>query len=64
MQVSLSTAIPLAYVMQSGFASLKLKKVALKIEAFDQKKQLTIDGITVSRARGAGPAKRCSSTSR
>jgi hypothetical protein len=49
MQVSLNTAIPLAYVMQSGFAALKLKKVALKIEAFDQKKQLTIDTVMASR---------------
>ncbi len=49
MQVSLNTAIPLAYVMQSGFAALKLKKVALKIEAFDQKKQLAIDTVTASR---------------
>jgi hypothetical protein len=49
MQVSLNTAIPLAYVMQSGFAALKLKKVALKIEAFDQKKQLAIDSVTASR---------------
>ena len=48
MQVSLSTAIPLAYVMQSGFRTLELKKVALHIEAFDQKKQLTIDGVTAS----------------
>jgi len=49
MQVSLSAAVPLAYVMQSDFRSLQLKKVALKIEAFDQKKELTIDGIAVSR---------------
>jgi hypothetical protein len=48
MQVSLSTAIPLAYVMQSGFASLRLKKVTLRVEAFDSKKQLTIDGISLS----------------
>ena len=49
MLVSLSAAVPVAYVMQSGFSSLELKKVALNIEAFDQKKQLTIDGISVSR---------------
>ena len=49
MQVSLSAATPLAYVMQSGFESLQLKKVALRLEAFDQKKQLAIDGISVSR---------------
>lgn len=47
-QVSLSAAVPVAYVMQSGFDSLQLKKVALRVEAFDQKKQLTIDGISVS----------------
>jgi hypothetical protein len=39
----------LAYVMQSGFAALKLKRVALKIEAYDEKKQLTIDTVTASR---------------
>jgi hypothetical protein len=49
MQVSLSTAIPLAYAMQSGFDGLKLKKVNLNIEAIDQKKQLSIDGISTSR---------------
>jgi hypothetical protein len=47
-QVSLSTAIPVAYVMQSSFNSLQLKKVALHIEAFEQKKQLTIDNVAVS----------------
>ena len=49
MLVSLSAAVPVAYVMQGGFSSLELKKVAIHIEAFDQKKQLTIDGISVSR---------------
>ena len=49
MQASLNTAIPLAYVMQSGFASLKLKKVAVRVDAIDAKKQLTIDGISLSR---------------
>ena len=53
MQASLSAAIPVAYVMQSGFDSLQLKKVALHLEAFDQKKQLTIDGVTVVEARSA-----------
>jgi len=48
-QVSLSAAIPLAYVLQSNFNSLQLKKVALEIQAFDQKKQLNIDGISASR---------------
>ena len=49
MLASLSTAIPVAYVMQGGFESLQLKKVSINLEAFDQKKQLTIDGITTSR---------------
>jgi len=48
-QGSLSASIPVAYVMQSGFRSLRLNKVALKIDAYDQKKQLTIDGISVAR---------------
>jgi hypothetical protein len=48
-QVSLNAAIPAAYIMQSGFNSLKLKKVSIDIEAFDQKKQLNIDGLTLSR---------------
>jgi len=49
MQVSLSTAIPLAYILQSAFESLRLKRVALHLEASDQKKQVTIDGLSVSR---------------
>ena len=46
---SLNSAIPVAYVMQSDFDALKLKRIALQIEAFDQKKQLTIDSIATSR---------------
>jgi hypothetical protein len=49
MLASLSAAIPVAFVMQGGFESLQLKNVSLNLEAFDQKKQLTIDGITTSR---------------
>jgi SpoIVB peptidase S55 len=49
MQVSLSAAVPVAYVMQSAFNSLQLKRVALNIEAYDQKKQWSIDTVSVSR---------------
>jgi hypothetical protein len=49
MLASLSAAVPVAFVMQGGFESLQLKKVSLQLEAFDQKKQLTIDSITTSR---------------
>jgi hypothetical protein len=48
-QVSLGTAVPLAYVMQSGFDTLKPKRVALEIEAFDRKRQLQIDQVWSSR---------------
>jgi len=46
LQVSLSAAIPLAYVLQSGFPSLEVKQVALDIDSFDRKKQLQIDQVT------------------
>jgi hypothetical protein len=46
---SLSTAIPLAYVLQSGFEALGVKKVALDIESFDAKKQFEIDSVYVGR---------------
>jgi hypothetical protein len=49
MMASLSAAIPVAFVMQGGFESLLLKNVSIHLEAFDQKKQLTIDGIATSR---------------
>src|SRR5262249_14886278 len=48
-QVSLLAAIPVAYVLQSGFDSLRLKRVALRVDASDRKKQLNIDALSVSR---------------
>jgi len=48
-QVALSAAVPVAYVLQSGFASMQLKNVALEVEASDQKKQLAIDSVSASR---------------
>ncbi len=48
-QVSLSAAIPLAFVMQSGFDGLKLKSVSMDVDAFDQKKEWTIDAVSASR---------------
>jgi hypothetical protein len=48
-QVSLSAAVPVAYVLQSSFASLRLKNVSLRVEALDQKKALTIDSVMASR---------------
>jgi hypothetical protein len=49
MIASLSTSIPLAYVLQSGFDALEVKKVALDIESFDAKKQFEIDSVSVGR---------------
>ena len=48
-QVSLATATPVAYVMQSGFESLRLKRVALEIGSFPQKRQWQIDQLWSSR---------------
>jgi hypothetical protein len=47
--VSLTTALPMAFVMQSAFRSLGLKRATLRVEASDRKKQLTIDSVTASR---------------
>jgi hypothetical protein len=49
MIASLSTASPLAFVLQSGFDSLQVKKVVLNIESFDAKMQLQIDNVFVNR---------------
>jgi hypothetical protein len=48
-QVSLSAAVPVAYVLQSSFASLQLKNVSLRVEALDQRKALSIDSVSASR---------------
>jgi hypothetical protein len=49
MQVALSAAIPLAYVLQGGFDKLHVKGVSLEIESFDRKKQLQIDSVFAGR---------------
>lgn len=46
---SLSTAIPLAYLLQGGFDSLRVKNIALNIEASETKKALQIDQVLASR---------------
>jgi hypothetical protein len=42
-QVSLAAAVPVAYVMQSGFNALQLKRVSLAIESFPRRRQVQID---------------------
>jgi hypothetical protein len=49
LQASLSAAAPLAYVLQNDFESLKLKKITLDIGVFDEKKQMQIDQVFVSK---------------
>lgn len=49
LQVSMATASPLAYVLQSGFSTLKLKDISLQIDAFTEKKQFQIDEVWTSR---------------
>jgi len=46
---SLSAAIPLAYILQGGFDTLRVKNIALNIEASDGKKALQIDQVLASR---------------
>jgi hypothetical protein len=48
-QASLSAAVPVAYVMQSGFEALKIKRVALEIGSFPRKRELQIDQLWSSR---------------
>ena len=49
MQAATSTAVPLAYLMQSGFDQLKVKAVSLHLESFDVKKELDIGQVYLSR---------------
>jgi hypothetical protein len=49
MMASLSAAMPLAFVMQGGFDTVQLKRITLNLEAYDRKKQLSIDGVTAAR---------------
>jgi hypothetical protein len=46
---SVSAAIPLAYIMQGGFDALRVRSIALNIEASDGKKALQIDQVLASR---------------
>lgn len=50
LMASLSAAVPLAWVLQSGFDTLAVRKVELEIESFSEKKQLQIDQVTAARS--------------
>jgi len=44
-----ATAVPLSYLMQTGFDQLKVKRISLQLDAFDTNKQLTIGQVYLSR---------------
>ena len=44
-----STAVPLAYLMQTGFDQLKLKRVNIQLDSYDTKKQLNIGQVYLSK---------------
>ena len=43
LQASLGVAAPLAYLMQAGFDSLRVKSISLAAEVFDERRQWVID---------------------
>jgi hypothetical protein len=48
---ALSGAVPLSYLMQTGFADLTPAEVRLDIHTVETKQQLTIDGLWASRSK-------------
>ena len=48
-QASIGAAVPLAYALQSGFDSFKLKDVRIEIDSFDERRQAQIDQVWTSR---------------
>ncbi len=49
LQVSLAGALPLSYLMQGGFDSLRVKKINLRLNSTDAHKQLQIEDVSASR---------------
>jgi hypothetical protein len=46
---AISTATPLAYLMQGGFDELRIRRVSVQLEAFSVKKELSIGQVYLSR---------------
>jgi hypothetical protein len=49
MQAALGTAIPLAYLLQSGFEMLKLQEISLDVEVYNERRQWQIDRVWPTR---------------
>lgn len=49
MIAAMNTAIPLSYLMQGGFDSLRIKSLSVKMETADTKKELNIGQVYISK---------------
>jgi hypothetical protein len=49
MQAATLTAVPLSYLMQGGFDALKIKRISLRLESSNTKKDLNIGQVYLSR---------------
>ncbi len=49
MQAATGTAIPLSYLMQGGFNALRIKRVSLRLESFNGKRDLNVGQVYLSR---------------
>ncbi len=49
MQAATLTAVPLSYLMQGGFETLKVQRISLRLESSNTKKDLTIGQVYLSR---------------
>jgi hypothetical protein len=49
MQAATLTAVPLSYLMQGGFDALKVKRISLRLESSNAKKNLNISQVYLSR---------------
>jgi hypothetical protein len=49
MVAAVNTAVPLSYVMQAGFESLKIKRISVKLETANMKKDLNIGQVYLSK---------------
>jgi hypothetical protein len=48
LQATMNLAVPLAYVLQTGFRDLRPKRISFKVHATEQKRELAIDQIWLS----------------
>ncbi len=49
LQAAVSTAVPLSYLMQGGFDTLKVKRVSVELESVDEKRAMNIGQVYLSR---------------